>query len=987
METLILLLRKHKRLGYLFIPYLATKRDFFYSLKNRADVSNLRNFLPNDEQKKILKLLSEYDEHVLAKVFDNRKLTVKEFWEKLDEKKIENHIRPYIERKLAIVFHLLQTSPLPVFFIRKKQDVNVYENERIDIFTGKTATIFNFVKHEYGTRYFLSLRTDEEDIALYKKKGLVLTNKPCIVLVNKRLMLFEDIDGKKILPFFNKAQIDVPPRLEADYYKGFVRKSIIRYHVNGKGFEIIDVNVEKKAMLRVEEDFKGEYMLYLVFRYGDREIPAKEKQLIFVDFENKNGEIVFYKLTRNNHWEMQMKNLLKNYNFAESPEGIFKPRNLPFGENQKILFIKYLWKISNKLVYEGFVLEQNLHQKEYYLGDFYVKLSPGCLQNGTDYFGLKAIVHFGKFSIPLVQLKDYLLNNIREYTLPNGTIAILPDEWFAEYHDLLRFAIDSNDELLIKKIHIPFLNDTLQKFRTDYIEKYKSLTQPQNQTDQPLPLKLNAKLRDYQKEGFIWLINRRNLGVGSCLADDMGLGKTLQTIAVLLRNKELNITNTDRKSSFARKPKASTSQFDLFSQMEETKELTNMSSLIVVPKSLMFNWLEEFEKFAPQMKVKALTSFPKSDDKHIFNDTDAILITYGLMRNYINDLKEISFEYVVLDESQVIKNPTSLTYRAVIQLVAKHRLILTGTPIENSLIDLWSQMNFINPDLLGNLAFFKNEFLTAHDKQEEEQKLQKLGKLVYPYLLRRTKAQVEKDLPSLSIQVMMTEMSKEQNEFYETLRNKIRNAFFKLIGTTESKKSGILILQGMMKLRLAANHPLMVDEDYTFSSGKFENSLLIITTIIEENHKIVMFSSFVKYLLLFASYFDKHNIIYEMLTGKDSQTVRRDKVHRFQNSHDCKIFLISLKAGGTGLNITAAEYVLLLDPWWNPAAEQQAINRAHRIGQQNKVIAYKLLTKGTIEEKIYDLQKRKKQLATDLLSTSESMLKNLTEEEIDELFK
>jgi SNF2 family DNA or RNA helicase len=350
-------------------------------------------------------------------------------------------------------------------------------------------------------------------------------------------------------------------------------------------------------------------------------------------------------------------------------------------------------------------------------------------------------------------------------------------------------------------------------------------------------------------------------------------------------------------------------------------------------------------------------------------------------------LKDYPYHFVILDESQYVKNPSSKIYQSVIELQADFKMVLTGTPIENSLNDLWAQLNFINPGLLGNIEFFRREFADPIERMEnsEERALKqiRLQKLISPFILRRTKEEVIEDLPELTESTQYCVMDEEQKQLYEFEKSGIRNSILSAMEKGEENKSNIIIIQGLTKLRQIANHPKMVEPDTLAGSGKFVDVMAMLESILAEKHKVLLFSSFVKHLELFEEEFIRSSWKYAKLTGSTSN--REQEIKIFQEHEDCKIFLISLKAGGVGLNLTAADYVFFLDPWWNPAAENQALSRAHRIGQKNKVMVYRFITEESIEQKIVLLQERKRDLA-DIFINNNNPFKQLTSEEILELF-
>ena len=330
-----------------------------------------------------------------------------------------------------------------------------------------------------------------------------------------------------------------------------------------------------------------------------------------------------------------------------------------------------------------------------------------------------------------------------------------------------------------------------------------------------------------------------------------------------------------------------------------------------------------------------------------------------------------------------IKNPNSNIFKAVTSLKSVSKLILTGTPVENSTMDLWSQMSFINGGLLGGQKFFKDNFLIPIEKKADEQKVQKLHSIIKPFILRRQKSQVLTELPEKVEQVMYSEMSNDQQKEYEEIKSYYRNKILDEIEADGLGRSKMTLLQGLTKLRQIANHPKLADNEYGGTSGKFNDVMRQLESAIVEDHKILIFSQFVQHLALFKEYLKEHKIDFAYLDGSTKN--RQEEVERFQDDENLQVFLISLKAGGLGLNLTKADYVFILDPWWNPAIEAQAVDRAHRMGQKNTVHTYKFITKDTVEEKILKLQQSKKKLAESLVSTEDSFVKSLTQDDIAEI--
>ena len=499
---------------------------------------------------------------------------------------------------------------------------------------------------------------------------------------------------------------------------------------------------------------------------------------------------------------------------------------------------------------------------------------------------------------------------------------------------------------------------------------------------------LKATLRPYQIEGAGWLANHYRENLGACLADDMGLGKTLQTLAVLLHAKEQ-----------LEQPKNDPN-------IPHTSYLIPLKALIVLPSSLVFNWEREVKKFAPGISICKHVGAQRTKDARILARYDLVLTTYQTARLDMVFLQKIEWEYVVLDESQYIKNPESAVFKAVGELVAKHKISLSGTPIENSLADLWAQMQFLNPGMLGSFGYFKKHFIQPIEKKQDEVKKAELRRLVQPYLLRRTKEEVAPELPPLTELVFYTEMTEAQRKLYEHEKSAVRNQLLNL--DPAQPQNRIAVLAALMRLRQIANHPGLIsdlglriadwestsnespDEEPTASqsairnpqsaiessaieSGKFNDVIEYFETIRRAGHKVLMFSSFEQYLQIFRAHFEEAGHAYAWLTGGVSQAQRKQAVDKFTSDPTVQTFLITTKAGGVGLNLTAADYVFVLDPWWNPFVEDQAIARAHRIGQTEKVVAVKFIAKDTIEEKILKMQERKAQLAGEILATGDGV--------------
>ena len=412
-----------------------------------------------------------------------------------------------------------------------------------------------------------------------------------------------------------------------------------------------------------------------------------------------------------------------------------------------------------------------------------------------------------------------------------------------------------------------------------------------------------------------------------------------------------------------------------------------LQGIVVCPTTLMFNWENEIKKFTPGLTYLIHHGGDRARDKKAFKDTDVIITTYGTLRSDIKLMVEIDFDYVILDESQAIKNPQSKVTKAASLLKARNRLCLSGTPLQNNTFDIYAQMNFLNPGMLGSVEFFRNEFATPIDKFGEQEQKDHLRKLLYPFILRRTKEQVAKDLPDKTETILFCEMEDEQRKIYDAFRNDYRNKILGVISEQGIERSQLTILQGLMKLRQICDSPsIMNDVDkYPNVSIKLEELAREITENIS-NHKALIFSQFLGMLALIKEKLIELNVSFEYFDGSTSAQDREKAIQSFQGNNEVRVFLISLKAGGVGLNLTAADYVYIVDPWWNPAVEQQAIDRTHRIGQTKNIFAYRMICKDTIEDKILQLQEKKRMLARDLIADDTSFVKSLSREDVEYLF-
>jgi len=579
--------------------------------------------------------------------------------------------------------------------------------------------------------------------------------------------------------------------------------------------------------------------------------------------------------------------------------------------------------------------------------------------SGTDWFDLNAVVQFDDQTISLKEVRKALKKKKEFIKLADGSIGYLPEDWVKKYKHLFDFAELNNESesLRLARHHITLIDQLLKEnegWQTDesFSQNLNKIKNFSGIKPVPVPETFNGELFPYQKAGYDWLYFLQENHFGGCLADDMGLGKTIQILAFLQ------------------------------AQYESNKTLP--PTLIVVPRSLLINWQQEAQHFTPNLRVLEYFGNTRHELSAQLCQADLIVTTYGIMMRDITELRGKEFHYIVLDESQTIKNPLSKTAKASRLLTAHHRLTLTGTPVENNVMDLWSQFAFLNPGLLGNLEYFKSEFGNPIANGNIES-VELLRQMVYPFIMRRTKQQVMPELPEKTERIIYTDMEPAQRHLYEKTRDQYRNQLLGLIEKEGIQNARMKVLEGLLRLRQIANHPLLMKDDFRGNSAKFELLLETLETLQNEGHKVLVFSQFVKMLKLVRKELDVKKIPYLYLDG--STRKRQERVDQFQTDNSIPFFLISLKAGGTGLNLTSADYVIHIDPWWNPAVEAQAADRTHRIGQHKPVFVYKLIARNTVEEKIVELQERKKELVEKLITNENSFFKNLTQEDVAALFE
>jgi superfamily II DNA or RNA helicase len=577
------------------------------------------------------------------------------------------------------------------------------------------------------------------------------------------------------------------------------------------------------------------------------------------------------------------------------------------------------------------------------------------ISSGVDWFDLEGAAQFGDISVSLPALLRAIKHGEQTVRLDDGTLGVIPEEWLAKYRLLADLGSISGQHLRFTRPQVGLLDallaserelsvDALFKRVRDEIRCFAGVTAADP------PETFCGKLRGYQREGLGWLKFLQQFGFGGCLADDMGLGKTIQVLALL---ESRRAERESDRGSLARQ------------------------SLVVVPRSLVFHWKEEAARFAPQLNILDHTGAARRKPSEHFGEYDLVITTYGTLTRDALHFKNVRFDYCILDEAQAIKNAGTLSAKAARLINADHRLALSGTPIENHLGELWSLFEFLNPGMLGSASIFGGAGRNPDAKTREI-----LARALRPFILRRTKGQVARELPPKTEQTIYCDLDAKDKKLYHELRDYYRARLLKNGADAGSGQFKFQVLEALLRLRQAACHPGLIDKSKTAeSSAKIETLLAQLDQVLEENHKVLVFSQFTSLLAILRSRLDGAKISYGYLDGRTRD--RQARVEQFQNDPDLRLFLISLKAGGLGLNLHAAEYVYLLDPWWNPAVETQAIDRAHRIGQTRQVFAYRLIARDTVEEKVLELQQSKRDLADAIITADNSLLRSLTREDLE----
>ncbi len=668
-----------------------------------------------------------------------------------------------------------------------------------------------------------------------------------------------------------------------------------------------------------------------------------------------NGEAIVVK--RNKEAETNFKKQLEalHPNFPKQLNGYY---HISFAEAQKKQWFLKVYHLLLEMNIELAGIDMLTHYR-------YSAHKPATtieiLEKGSNILTVNFNLQFGEEAVSLAELQKILIAGQRAVMLKDGALGVFPEAWLTAYGTIIKHSKVINKTALQVPQWLAITEPEKENGNMNlavtvsesWWEKWQRWQQPDSLV-YPVPASVEAILRPYQQKGFEWMKMMAEINAGACLADDMGLGKTLQTICFIADRLQQN---------------------------------TNAPVLIICPSSLIYNWQKEISKFTPHLRTyvhhgnaRDINNIDK--DKH-----DVCITSYGTLRSDVELLSTIVFDTAVVDESHNIKNPSAQITKAVNQLQAVSRVALSGTPVMNNTFDLYSQLEFLLPGMFGNREFFKREYADPIDRDRNEEKIWILQKLTAPFILRRTKEQVAKDLPEKTESILWCSMSRAQKNMYDEIRDSIKSNLFLNIKSEGLGKSKLAVLQGIMKLKQVCSSPLLLPKEEQTTDESVKTDVLLDELINLGNHKVLVFSQFSSMLHLLAGTLTKKGVAFFLLEGSNTPKQRATMVENFQQADNTtNIFLISLMAGNTGLTLTAADYVFLFDPWWNNAVQQQAIDRTHRIGQTKKVFAYKMICKDTIEEKIIQLQQTKKELSENLIGDTDGFVKVLTKEDVEFLF-
>ena len=818
--------------------------------------------------------------------------------------------------------------------------------------TEKATIILRLQKGRSGYYMQPALVFEGGDVLPLKEPGIILASNPIYMLYGTKIYLIESaLPATFWQNYFRiREKFEIPHTELPEFIRIYLPHLLPVIDWENIGEHIEQINYPLSAKSIEFSEYNHHLQIDINFTYGEFEFPAQP--VIDRSLATKQRQLCIIK--RDVQAESQARKMLEENGL------IFRTGHWSIAADYNGL--DWMRLTLPKLERAGFTIINEDKLKRYRVHRQLPKLQIK-VKSGADWLDITYSLTMGRESVLAPNLLKQIENGKSYVKLDDGSHIFVTDEIKQQFNAISQYLELKNGqgEMRLPMAGITMLKELephteslrIDKYAGELLEKYR-----QFESIQPVspPEGLNGQLREYQQSGLDWLHFLKDLHFGGILADDMGLGKTIQMISLLLKLKN---------EGWLEKP-----------------------ALIVVPLTLVFNWEDEIQKFAPQLRVLRYYGNRAERQKMIkeLASYDVVLCSYGMVLQDHKSLSTKQFSYLVLDESQKIKNPHTKTYRALEKLKAKRRLALTGTPVENSLMDLWAQMNFVNPGLLGTMKQFETRYLNVEEDERDAQ-IAQLKRIIFPFILRRTKEEVETQLPPLTEIVQHIDMTESQREAYDKWLSYYREQIFNSIDSEGLNKSRLKIVEALTYLRQIACHPAILDDKTDLQdSGKVQLLEDMLDDLLVKGHKVLIFSQFVRFLNIVRKIFDAKGWKYEYLDGQVPQASRGERIHNFQNNPDISAFLISLKAGGLGLNLTAADYVIHLDPWWNPAVEQQATDRAHRIGQDKRVFVYKFIVKESVEERILKMQQKKRELSEALITSDDGFIKQLTHEDLEMLF-
>ena len=789
----------------------------------------------------------------------------------------------------------------------------------------------------------------QENVSIELNEAVVHFNK--LVLWQDTLYILKDEEASLLLDKMPLHKLMIPNKNKAQLIAQLLLPMHEKFDIALPptiAMESMESDMRFEVWLR--EDNQVSLVLEAVAQYGEHAVSVHKPQpYIVVEHDDKFGYLK-RRINEENAFRSYIRNLHPTFSNQRYDDGF----RIDFDEVMKD---NWFLNTTKTLIDQGIHLVGINELKKFKYNSATPKWNMN-ISSGIDWFDIKIEVAWDDQVIPFKDLKNAILAKQNFVVLGDGSFGMIPDEWIEKYTGLFKIGVTKDNAISLSKKQfniIELLFDQIDDMdvRREFEEKKSKLLNLENIVTEPIPATITATLRPYQVAGYQWLQVLDEISWGGCLADDMGLGKTLQAITFLSLLKE---------------------------------KYNNPTSLIICPTSLIYNWENELKKFAPTLKYFIYYGNARSFSGDHFDGHDVVITSYGIARIDVESLRNFDWEYIILDESQAIKNPDAITTKAVQLFKARNKIILSGTPYQNNTFDLFAQFNFLNPGLLGSKDHFRENFAVPIDKEKHLDSSTLLKKMLQPFILRRTKKEVASDLPDKIETIIWCQMNKSQRAVYDEYKDFYRHSLMEKIDNEGMAKSSVYILEGLLRLRqICDDVRLLKDPEIKPTVGVKIEELL--REILENSgdHKMLVFSQFTEMLSLIKQEIETNGIQYSYLDGSTPAAKRKELIDQFQTDPTIKVFLISLKAGGVGLNLTAADYVYIVDPWWNPATEVQAIDRVHRIGQDKTVFAYKMICKDSVEEKILTLQENKISISKDLIADG-AFFKKLTRQDVEFLF-